>query len=384
MDQQQNQARGRSPSAASHQQPHINQSHSPSPSPARAFNPNDPASTSNIGLGLGLDASSQQQQFAAPPQDYSAYNNQANFLAPQSGLGQDLSFDPNQPFTDQLKAEGQFNQSFLTPQATFNEDFTIFPTSSAEAINAPLFVGDHQQLGSPDMNTMAHHSPTPPHLLKPEPHQSGPLHQSPSFNSHQFSSPRTHSRNASLGPQDALLPGQLDWSSSQFQGHRRTPSEYSDASSVGGHSPNLGSQENFPDHLEHSPMQRPQDTGVYQELHGISNFSISDQSPNHPGRSPSHSPAISPQILPQSLPDMNQQNSFVLQNQQNGYGSSPYLQPPEAFPSLPSSTEDMQLPQMSAPTINIDYAPTASTSRFEGKSVMDTDALTPPELRGNG
>ncbi len=59
----------------------------------------------------------------------------------------------------------------------------------------------------------------------------------------------------------------------------------------------------------------------------------------------------------------------------------------EAFPQLQTQTSgvEMQQPmaQMSAPTITFDYAPsTASRNIMDGKSVMDTDALTPPEQRG--
>ncbi|TPX12431.1 uncharacterized protein E0L32_006843 [Thyridium curvatum] len=377
MDQHQ---RGRSPSGAADSQHHINQSHSPSP--ARPFDPNNVAASS-MGLGLGIDPSSQQQQFSGTSQpDFSTYNN--GFLTP-SALGQDPAFDINQSFGDQLKADSssQFGQNFLTPQANFTDDFTIFPTSSADQSNAPLFV-DNQQLGTPDMNAMAasqaHHSPTPPHLLRPEPHQPGSAHQSPSFNQHQFSSPPgSHSRNVSLGPEAALLP--------QFQGHRRTPSasEYSDVSSVT-HSPNLVGQDSF-DGLEHSPMQRPQDGALYSELHGIGTFSISDHSsPNQGlGRSPSHSPAISPRILPQSMPELGQAG-LMLQGQ-NGMGQGYGMPMGEAFPALPQmSVTDMaqdpsqQMPQMAAPTIEIDYAPTAQRSVFDGnKPSLDTDALTPPE-----
>ena len=384
MDQQQNQARGRSPSAAGHQQPpHINpQGHAPSPA------------ASNIGLGLGLDA----QQYPSSQPDFSTYNGSSSNNNNNGNNAfihnPDIAFDPNQPFTDQLKSDNQFAQgSFLNSQPNFGDDFTIFPASSAEQINAPLFASDgspqpqHQQLGTPDMNAMAthaHHSPTPPHLLKPEPHQPGSAHQSPSFNAHQFSSPAgRHSRNASLGPEAALMPHQVaDWSGAQFQGHRRTPSEFSDVSSVGGHSPALVAQDTFPDHIEHSPMQRPQDAGVYQELHGIGSFSISDGHINR-ARSPSHSPAISPRILPQSLPDMSQANNAFMQN--NGFAAQgPYMQAPEAFPALPTTTAEMSQPmsQIEAPTINVIEAPGGAQTGFVGKSVMDTDALSPPDQRG--
>ncbi len=131
-------------------------------------------------------------------------------------------------------------------------------------------------------------------------------------------------------------------------------------------------------------MQRPQDAGIYQELHGISNFTISDHHSPSRGRSPSHSPAISPRILPQSLPDMGNSAGFALQNQNSPYGPpQAYMQGPgpEAFPSLPQTTmaEMSQMgQQMSAPTIFVESAPAAGPTGFEGK-VMDTDALTPPD-----
>ena len=372
MDQQQNQARGRSPSASSahHRPPHISQSHSPSP--ARPFNPNDAASQAHVGLGLGLEASTQQFPGAQP--DFSTYNPASNaFLNP------DVSFDPNQNFTDQLKSDGSaFNQSFLTPQTSFSEDFTIFPSSSDQlgTLNTPLFAGGENQ----DMNAMAapqtHHSPTPPHMLQPEPHQPGSAHHSPSFG---FSSPAGgHSRHPSLGPDAALLQGQVDWSAAHFQGHRRTASEFSDASSMGQRSPAMVGQEAFPDHLDHSPMVRAQDAGVFNELHGMGSFSLSDNSPHRNGRSPSHSPAISPRIPPQSLPEMGPASSFVPQAPGAGFGAQPYMQPAESFPPL-ATPAGLGSATMSAPTITIMRPEEAGRTMFEGKSNMDLGALAPPE-----
>ncbi|ROV99440.1 hypothetical protein VMCG_06346 [Cytospora schulzeri] len=388
MDMDHQQGRGRSLSATAHQHSHINQSHSHSPSPARPFNP---AEVSSIGLGIDLQSSG--QHFAAGPSDFTYNGN--NFLDPQQA--QSFSGDPSfQSFTAQLEATNDlsnFGQQQQIPQQPLNNDFqnadfTIFPPTTGEQFNTPLFAGDpglNQPLSGPDNNMASaqpHHSPTPPHLLSPEPPSS---HHSPSFNQTHFApSPRSHSRNASLGIEAALLPGQ-DWSSApQFHTHRRSPSEYSDVSSVG-HSPNLGASDSF-DHIDpsHSPMQRPQDSGVLHELHGIGSFTLSDR-----GRSPSHSPAISPRILPQQqMPDVSQQgftlgsNGFVGTPAQN-YG----LQAPEAFPQLPHTSPPSEapqgMPQLAAPTINIDYAPPPVRSNFDGRSSIDTDALTPPEREGD-
>lgn len=377
------QTRGRSLSAAGHQQqPHIR--NSPSPSPARPFNPTD---SSNIGLGIDLDPSS-SQQFGA--QDFSTFNSGgANFLDPQQaqqpfpGDQSFQNFTPQLNNNDDLSSFAQQQQGVLNSQQALptdfqNADFTIFPPTTGEQFGAPLFAGDPglQSLGSPDNNmasAQSHHSPTPPHLLQPEPPSA---HHSPSFSQQQFIPSGRHSRNASLGPEAALLPGQ-EWSNNQFRTHRRSPSEYSDVSSLGGHSPNLGINDSF-DHGDpsHSPMQRPQDPSIIQELHGIGSFTISDR-----GRSPSHSPAISPRIPPQLMPDMSQP-SFTLAS--NGYIGAPPptygLQAPEAFPTLPQTSEPPQpMPQLAAPTINIDYAPPPVRSNFEGRSALDTDALTPPE-----
>jgi hypothetical protein len=350
--------------------------------------------------------------------DFSAYDaNAASFLSNQQSAPQPFTqpglanpstipaFDLTQDFAGQIKSDtspfGSPNPGAFPPQSqqqqqpnllapSFGDaDFTIFPPAPGEPqFNAPLFGTDSQQqlsVPEPNMMAQANHTPTPPHLLSTDPQQPGSANHSPRFSQHQFSSPPgRHSRNVSLGPEAALLPGQIDWTHAgpQFQGHRRSASEYSDVSSAAP-SPNLVSSDTF-DHLDqsHSPMQRPQDTALYHELHGITNFSISDtgtHTPSHGARSPSHSPAISPRILPQQLPDMGQQGSFLLPTQNNGYPSS-YLQAPqEAFPQLPQEPPEPQQGMPAPPSINIDFAPTAVRSGFEQPKSLDVDSLTPPE-----
>lgn len=394
MDQQHPQARGRSPSATStggghHQQPHIKNSHSPSLSPARFPNPNESVPPS-IGLGLGV-IDSTSDQYPADQLNFSAYNtntsgfinNQQSQPYSQPGLTDPTaSFDTFKPDESPFGAQtqGGFQQNLLAPSFGETPDFTIFPVTAGEQqFNQPLFVSDNNT----DNNMMTqNHNPTPPHLLTSDAaHQPGSANHSPSFNQHQFTpSPGRHSRNVSLGPEAALLPGQIDWSRGgpQFQGHRRSPSEYSDVSSAAP-SPNLVSSDTF-DNIDqsHSPMQRPQDAGLYQELHGIGNFSISD----HNARSPSHSPAISPRILPQQLPDPNQPPTFLLQQaQNNSYGPPPSFIPPqpEAFPQLPQDNQEIQGGMPAPPSINIDYAPPPVRSGFEQPKSLDIDSLTPPE-----
>ncbi|KAK7952450.1 uncharacterized protein PG986_008178 [Apiospora aurea] len=384
MDQQAAQAahaaRGRSPSAGHQQQPHIRNSHSPSPHPY-------PSSDATIGLGLGLDNSTatniqQQPQFA--PADFNNYNTTAagnQFLDPTQGLA-DTSFDTTFP----TQSQAGFNQNLLTPDFNGGGDFSLFPpTTQGDQFNSPLFGGSAPS-GTPDINNMTspqlHHSPTPPHHLKPDPHQPGSAHQSPAFNQHHFASPSPgqHSRNASLGPEAALLGNQVDWSAAQFQGHRRSPSEYSDVSSAQ-HSPALIAQDSFDNaHSEHghSPMQRAQD-GFYDGVSaGLGNFTISDPHHMAQGRSPSHSPAMSPRIPPQQMPDMGQHNrNYALGGQSQGYVSAPTISYPEAFPSLPADVG--MSGQMQPPAINIDFAPNARQGGEMPKQTMDQTSLTPPD-----
>lgn len=374
-------ARGRSPSAG-HQQPLIRNSHSPSPHPYQS-------SDASIGLGIGLDPSSAPQpQFATDA--FSDFNgNDSRFLNtsqpqvfPQQGVPDTISFDPNQGFA---QSQPGFSQTLMTGDFTTGADFSLFPPATqADQYSATQLFGDIPQNNPPSLNPndltnmtspQTHHSPTPPHLLKLEPSST---HHSPSFPQQQFSSPPSHSRHASLGPEAALLPGQADWTQVQFQGHRRTPSDYSDVSSNAA-SPSLTANDGF-DHPEHghSPMQRPQDS-FYDGVMGLGNFSISD--PNRNSRSPSHSPHISPRILPQ-MPEAGQLNQPMMLN--TGYSVPPggYLQP-EEFPTLQQEMPmEQQMPQggLAPPSINIDFAPNAKQNTFEPpKPPMDESSLTPPD-----
>lgn len=377
--------RGRSPSAG-HQQPNIRNSHSPSPHPYQSPEP-------SIGLGLGLDNSVATNVPQFNPNDFSNYNNSngsnqfLNTTQPQIFANQgvpDTTFDVTQDFTQSFGGA----QNLLAPDFNNSGDFSLFPsTSPGDQFTAPLF-SENPALSTPDLTNMTspqtHHSPTPPHMLQLEQHQMGSAHQSPSFNQHQFQSgPHSRTVSGSLAPNAMYLGGQQDWSQAQFQGHRRTPSEYSDVSSAHP-SPSLIAQESFEQaHSEHghSPMQRPQDTFDYGVSSGLNNFSISESHLVQHSRSPSHSPAISPRILPQQLPDMSQHHpNFALGGQPQGYVSAPTIayptSGPEAFPTL--SNDNM--PVMAPPSINIDFAPNSRQNSFEpAKPALDQDSLTPPD-----
>lgn len=384
MDQQDQ--RGRSPSAG-HQQFPIKQS--PSLAPA-AYPPGNDASS--VGLGLDLDQPAFPQQPAPAQFAYNTSSTQG-FLTPGH---QQTSFDPTsqplapQPADGNLTFTGQTQAPYMG--SSYNEagDFSLFPPSTqpADQFEQPLF--ESSALDPSDINNMSspqiNQSPTPPHLLKPEPQGS------PAFQQQHFSSPpSSHSRHTSLGPEAALLPNQMgEWSQPQFQTHRRTPSEYSEVSSVS-HSPNLVSHDTFdPADSRHSPMQQPQDAALYQEVLNIGNFSLSDpqHSPNLHGRSPSHSPAISPRILPAQGPDMGQQAAAfgLAPPQPSPYGGPGYPAMQgggEAFPSFQQQQPDVSQQAMPPPSINIDFAPTAGKSGFEPiKGSIDADSLTPPDTRG--
>ncbi|KAI1305661.1 hypothetical protein F5Y03DRAFT_148704 [Xylaria venustula] len=98
-------------------------------------------------------------------------------------------------------------------------------------------------------------------------------HATHAFQQQQSTSPGC-SRNTSLGPEAALLPGQIDWTQTRFQGHRRTPSDYSDISSVAP-SPSLTARDAFA-HSEHDhlPPERPQ-SDFHDGVMALGTFSIS-------------------------------------------------------------------------------------------------------------
>lgn len=374
MDQQAHHALSPSSSA-----PRINQQgpHSPSPGPYGTD------ASSPAGLGLAPDQAQHPHQqhrhsFSAVPAD--------PVFDPSASFGHD-----SQPPTTAGRSAAPLSfdsQSHAQPPSSYmssnlgDGDFSLFPSPGghSDQLNAPLF--EQSSLGPNDLGAMAspqsHHSPTPPNLLHLERHQPGSAQHSPSYSQHHFSSPRGgHSRHVSLGPEAALQPNQIgDWTQPQFQGHRRSPSEYSDVSSVAP-SPNLVSSDSFEDHGGHSPLQRPSDGNLYQEVLGIGNFSIADSSQSRHGRSPSHSPAMSPRIQPQQAPDI---NSAVYGLGPPSAGFADYLNmqlASESFPTMqPSCGADV--PQMAPPAINIDFAPNKPSSFELSKTHMDQDSLTPP------
>lgn len=370
--------RGRSPSGG-HHQPHV--------SPG-AYQPNDPSA----GLGLSMDHSGQLDAFSDPNNNFLNSQQQQAAYAQQNMHDPSL-FDSSNSFNhSQMGSSGpnaglSFNSQpseYLSPNLN-DGDFSLFPPTGGpgDNYNTPLF--EQSTLNPNDINTMtsppSHNSPTPPQALQLDNHQQpGSAQHSPSFNQHQFSPTGVghHSRNVSLGPEAALLPGQVDWSQPQFQRHRRSPSAHSDVSSVSP-SPNLVTADSFDTDLSgHSPLQRASDGGLYQDALNMGNFTISDPaigSPGHQGRSPSHSPAISPRINPQQMPDLNHQHFGLAPG--GGFGSGPgYPGVPVSNDPFPNLQSGADVAQLAPPSINIDYAP---NNNAMGKLQIDNDSLTPPE-----
>ncbi|KZF25797.1 hypothetical protein L228DRAFT_83934 [Xylona heveae TC161] len=339
--------------------------------------------------GLGSENASQFSQSPHSQQQTSQENLHfaSDFLNPSSisdnfndfSLFQDAGLNQNNAFFDQNAMVNQLNQQGGLQQQ--------------ESINPADLMGE--------MPSPHHHSPTPPHLLQSDQRQysAGQPSSSPGINQGAFR-PTTHSRNASLDPASAAFPmGQppVDWtgmlSGASFQpGHRRTPSEHSDVSSVAP-SPFLGNNDGFdPLDQQPSPLLGAQDSSIYHDAGlGIEQFTLSDQ--QH-GLSPAHSPHISPHLGPShpSLPyqggafSLNEDPNFGL-GLSHGPGPETSQDQIEAFPSFSQpqaqrnhSGDLGQADQMAPPEINIQFAAPSRQSSFEPpKPPADDNALSPPD-----
>jgi transcription factor CRZ1 len=281
------------------------------------------------------------------------------------------------------------------------------PHQSSSAHASPSF-NQHQFQHSPGLqvdlqqSSSKHASPpfnqhqfqSPPGL-KAEQQQSPSAHNSPSFNQNQFQHSPSHSRNTSLGPESAAFPqaqmaGEWSMMPPQFTNHRRSPSEYSDVSSAAP-SPNLPQHDTFePIDQNHSPLVHPQDSGLYQDVLGIGNFSLSDPQAQHGasprrGLSPAHTPSMSPRLGPQQVPIITQ-SSFILNPgmSDNGFGQTGpgvYSSQNQGQFGRNNSVEagPGQAQQMMPPEINVEFAPNSRQNSFEPpKPSLDQDALTPP------
>ena len=296
------------------------------------------------------------------------------------GLGATLQdFRPQQGF-DVKQEESYENNFLLDPQLDPPQQNHINPADIMSNMSSPQ-----------NMN------PTPPSLMPPDALSSGPA--SPNTN-HQQWSPQ-HSRHASLDPSAAFTNGHqsAEWSGmltgSQFQNHRRAPSEHSDVSSSVAPSPYLAHHDNF-DTFDQNPspmLNAQQDDQIYPGGLGIESFTLSE--PQQQKHSPRHSPFVSPRMSPQPGMGLALENNFLPLSQANnsfngGPGSELYTNnQPESFPPFQPEerlgSNDMgQAAQMVPPEINVEYAPTTRQQSFEPPRYehSDMDALSPPERGG--
>lgn len=370
---------------------------------------------SQANLGEAIYAPSDNQNFQ--PGFQQQFDTTQNFGTQQCGF-QDNFLDSNNLSSSNISSNDLGQSNFG------QEDFSLFTnnTNINQSFQPNMFMGgNQQQLSNPSINPVDlglggmpsphHHSPTPPQGFQQEfpqvsstrPSPSFNAQHSPSFDQNQFSHTPGHSRQASLQPETAqFLNAQppINWQETvpqQYRNHRRTPSEFSDFSaSSAAPSPNLGLNHSF-DNVDqrNSPMMHPQDQNAYQDLLGMQQFSISDNSvhqgtsPFH-GRSPAHSPIPSPRLNPQqgAIGDINQQSPFNLSMNNTGqnftHNSVPaiYGDNADQFHSeRNNSTEMGQAQQMAPPDINIEFAPASRQNSFEPPKPVpiDQDALLPPQ-----
>lgn len=419
------QHRGRSSSAGRQSDPRIRHS----PSPQNRHNQSSPSglpttstdftsqsfdsnisSTAGTGLQYGLSPSymngstlqPQYQQHVLPSNDFGdqrfGQSYQQNGL--DSSFGQDSSningTQEGQPYQSdplglganlpdfrqqvfEVKQEQSYENSFLLdPQLDTPQQNHINPADIMSNMSSP--------------QTM---NPTPPSLMPPDAHSSGPA--SPITNQGQQWSPH-HSRHASLDPSAAFTNGHqsAEWSGmltgSQFQNHRRAPSEHSDVSSSVAPSPFMAQQDTFETFDQNpSPMlNAQQDDQLYQGGLGIESFTLSE--PQQQRHSPRHSPFVSPRMSPQSGMGLAQEHNFIPLSQANNNfngapGSELYTNnQPETFPPFQpeerlGSNDMCQAAQMVPPEINVEYAPTTRQQSFEPPRYEqpDMDALSPPD-----
>ena len=338
-----------------------------------------------------------RQQHVLPSNDFSEHNYNAqafleNRLDPS--LGQELSqinaptggqrfesdprgLDPNFGDFSQQRQEHDYDDRFMV-------DLQLQPNTEFQGHINPA---DIMSNTSSPQNMVS----TPPSLMPPETHSSGPT--SPPASQGQQMSPN-HSRQASLDPSAAFTTGQQpsDWagmlSGAQFQNHRRAPSEHSDVSSSVAPSPFLAQQESF-DQFDQNPSPmlsaQPEDQ-MYQGGLGIESFSLSEPQQRN---SPRHSPFVSPRMSPQPGLGLAQDHNFITlpnanHNFNGGPGSELYTNQNEAFPSFQPDerlgSNDMgQAAQMAPPEINVEFAPATRQPNFDPPRLeSDFDALSPP------
>ncbi|RKF61234.1 C2H2 finger domain transcription factor crzA [Erysiphe neolycopersici] len=283
-------------------------------------------------------------------------------------------------FTQRAEKQQNIREDLLLPNLQNNSQINISSTSlsrnseqydqTQKTHSNKITHGINSPRGNTSMGSLSY--------LQPDMNTNASAHQSLNFGQACFNTTLNSNRNTSLtSTNKGLFGGSFDFDVmlDQFQGHRRTPSVYSDVSATSlQHSPNLA-QQNFLD-LQNSPIQIAQDPASYQDVLAIGNFSLSDpQIPtNQSNKSPSHSPAISPRLNQEQL---NHEN--LLFNEVERFCNNKHFFPQEPFPSL--QNEKGQALQMIPPEINVEFVSMSKQNSFETSkpNLFDRNALTPTD-----
>lgn len=296
-------------------------------------------------------------------------NNQFNQNAFAGNAFQDQSLVPDFNPNDFLNNSDGLNT------VDFEQDYSFMNTSYNTTHQTNINPADLNKIPSSDQP-----SPTN-NLLSPD-SQNSPQPQtvSPTLSNGQFHTPTHspgHSRHASLDPSSAY---NVDATWSMPYQHRRMPSDqYSDVSSLSHHSPNLGhSDPNEYTDPTRSPFLVPsQDPSTF----GLESFNIADNSVQ------SGSAYVSPQLLPQ------QGLGLDATMTQQEVTADPLFVPPSYQPvgmhnRNHSAVSDVgQADQLSAPTINIEFAPVSRQTSFGLNADQDqrsSNALSPPPSSSRG
>ena len=361
------QARGRSPSGGHQGNQHIRTSPSPHPFNGQISSPENQFGNQAFANDL------------SPTSGNINYNLQNNYFNGQQYQYQN-GINVNQQVPSPLE-QSQFQSDMLNVDTRFGDFPHQQGFNKQEILLDPQLQGglgdqaiNPQDLVS-NMSSPQNLAPTPPNYMRTQhseptsPYTSAPQNQSPN-----------HSRQASLDPA-AAYSNQQEWTmmqGPQFQGHRRTPSEYSDVSSSNAPSPYIAQGEGFDIGQNHSPLLNPQ-PDLYTDGLGIESVNISDPQQR---QSPRHSPYVSPRISPQPGPGSAPEAPMLPETQMNYNGIMPEYPQLEQFPAVQQhqrlpSNDFGRADQYDVPQINVESVPTTQIDNT--RSPTNIEALTPPD-----
>ena len=337
------QARGRSPS-------HGDRSRGTSPHPYAQVSGVDPSVQEALTSGKFNTATNFSDPFQQNVYQYNQQQYQDNHQ----------QFQENQQQFQESQFSGNLDQSFqnyMYQQPAMQEQWQQnYPMD-------PNYMNQQSNINPADLSKVSTpQDQSSPNLLSPEHSSPGPQPPSPASTNGQYYTPQ-HSRHTSLDPASAY--GEV-FAGTNFQQHRRAPSDHSDVSSAQ-HSPYLAQAELASD-AGHSPyLAAQQDTS---NTFGMDSFSIGDQSYR------------SPRLMPQ----METQQGLT---QGLGVSSDAMGMPvPEVYTTQPeyrpahlrnqSLGEMGRADQFAPPTINIEPAPVSRQASFGPDGGPLQGALSPP------